>query len=273
MGTHSFREAATAGRWTPVGSGKWFVASTTQHSAGTVIPEHRHAAATITVVLGGGYVECIKGRESRLPSLTAVIKPSAARHSNHIDANGARCLLIEFPDPTAEQLGEARKVFRDPAIISLSRGADVILRMIQGTDSGSAEGLTVELLALTLDDTGDHFVRSSSLRLRKIRDRLHDDVTPCPSLRTLAADIGWHPVYLARAFRRAYGESIGEYVHRLRLTRAARAIAMEKASLSRIAQSHSYYDHSHLTRDFTARTGMTPAAWRRAAQQGPNAKN
>jgi AraC family transcriptional regulator len=67
-------------------------------------------------------------------------------------------------------------------------------------------------------------------------------------------------------FRNAYGESIGSYARRVRLTRAARAIAStDRETLSRIAMRTGYYDHSHLAHEFQTRTGMAPAEWRRLA--------
>jgi AraC family transcriptional regulator len=69
-------------------------------------------------------------------------------------------------------------------------------------------------------------------------------------------------MYVARTFRKFFGRSIGEYAVALRLARAATLLVEESDHIGRIALKAGYYDHSHMTRDFRARTGMSPSDWR-----------
>jgi AraC-like DNA-binding protein len=48
----------------------------------------------------------------------------------------------------------------------------------------------------------------------------------------------------------------------LRLARAAKLLVEESDHIGRVALKAGYYDHSHMTRDFRARTGMSPSDWR-----------
>jgi AraC-like DNA-binding protein len=48
-----------------------------------------------------------------------------------------------------------------------------------------------------------------------------------------------------------------------RLARAARLLAEGREDAGRIALRAGHYDHSHMSRDFGARTGVSPSEWRR----------
>lgn len=85
------------------------------------------------------------------------------------------------------------------------------------------------------------------------------------SLRTgdLAAEVGVHPVHLARTFRRHYGCTIGEYARRLRIERARHALIDGDRSISAIALSNGFSDQAHFTRRFKEIVGMPPGEYRR----------
>ncbi len=96
-----------------------------------------------------------------------------------------------------------------------------------------------------------------------MRDRLHDDPAAHISLGGLAREVGVHPVTLARAFRRTYGCSIGEYVRRLRIVGAARRLEASDQSLAEIAMAAGFADQSHFSNVFKRQTGLSPSAFRR----------
>ena len=84
-----------------------------------------------------------------------------------------------------------------------------------------------------------------------------------PSLAELAAGVGVHPVTLARAFRRTFGCTIGEYLRRLRIERAAEQLATGTQPLAEIALAAGFADQSHFSNVFRRRVGMSPSAYRR----------
>ncbi|HLM69466.1 MAG TPA: AraC family transcriptional regulator, partial [Longimicrobium sp.] len=101
--------------------------------------------------------------------------------------------------------------------------------------------------------------------VRRVRDRLHDEREAAPRVRALAEAAGVHPVYLARAFRRAYGVPVTEYARRLRVRAAADRVASTGLPLSRVALEAGFADQAHLTRELRRETGLTPGALRRVA--------
>jgi AraC family transcriptional regulator len=82
-------------------------------------------------------------------------------------------------------------------------------------------------------------------------------------LADLAREVAVHPAHLARAFRQQFGTSVGGYVRRLRLDRAAAELERSDKALAAIALAAGFADQSHFTRSFRRHTGFTPGAYRR----------
>jgi AraC-like DNA-binding protein len=88
------------------------------------------------------------------------------------------------------------------------------------------------------------------------------------SLDELAGVAGLSKFYLLRAFRRAYGLTPHAYQRQLRLAQAWRAIA-DGQPLTRATYDAGFADQSHLTRQFAARFGVTPARCARQLARPP----
>ena len=84
-----------------------------------------------------------------------------------------------------------------------------------------------------------------------------------PRIGDVAAEIGVHPVHLARVFRRAWGCSPGELLRWRRTDWAAELLRETARTVAQIAQEVGFVDQSHLTHAFRTRVGLTPAAYRR----------
>jgi AraC-like DNA-binding protein len=70
-------------------------------------------------------------------------------------------------------------------------------------------------------------------------------------------------VTLARAFRRRYHCTMGDYVRRQRIERAKQQLRNSRARLAEIAAANGFADQSHFSRLFRHYTGMTPSHFRR----------
>ena len=85
-------------------------------------------------------------------------------------------------------------------------------------------------------------------------------------LRDVAAEVGVHPVYCARAFRRATGCTVSAYVQIQRLLHAGRLILDEGRPLADTAALAGFADQSHFTRICSRALGFTPGRLRRVRQ-------
>jgi AraC family transcriptional regulator len=78
----------------------------------------------------------------------------------------------------------------------------------------------------------------------------------------VASAVDVHPVHLSREFRRRFGQSMGEYVHKLRIQAACKALEQPEWPLSDIALASGFADHSHFCRVFKSRIGCSPGRFR-----------
>lgn len=102
--------------------------------------------------------------------------------------------------------------------------------------------------------------------LARIRDQLAAAAVGRPPLAGLARSAEVHPVYLMRAFKRAYGCSIGEFVRELRIARAANHLAHSADSVCATAAQFGFADQSHFCRAFRTETGVAPSNYRMLAR-------
>jgi AraC-like DNA-binding protein len=99
--------------------------------------------------------------------------------------------------------------------------------------------------------------------LRRIIKEIDDRYTENFSLDELATHVHMHPSNLSRAFHRYSGETLRDYVRRLRIRDARRLLKAGSLSLAEIAVEVGYWDESHLLKAFKKVVGMTPGRYRR----------
>ena len=239
------------------------------HDGGRVLPRHAHSASSLTVVLGGEYGEDIEGRYRVVPPMNAALKPAGILHSNKFGRRGALCLLIELQATTIESLVGASAALEVPRTVSSGPASTSAIELAlelrrEPLEPLAVESLTAECLSFVARQADLGEPEGSASWLSRIRDVLHDPHTTRLGIRALAAEVGYHPAYVSRAFRRRFGISIGQYARRVRLARTARALVVDTdCPLSSIALAAGYQDHSHMSNDFRARIGTTPSDWRR----------
>ncbi len=85
----------------------------------------------------------------------------------------------------------------------------------------------------------------------------------------VAAAAAFSPFHFHRIFTAFVGESLAEYVRRLRLERAARTLKLHEEPITQIAFSAGFETHESFTRAFTAMFGVSPFAYRTAHQPAP----
>ena len=71
-----------------------------------------------------------------------------------------------------------------------------------------------------------------------------------------------HPVYLSKVFRQFHHQTIGDYLHKLRVQFACQMLANDEFQLATIADAAGFADQSHFTRVFKEFTGLTPGTFR-----------
>lgn len=95
--------------------------------------------------------------------------------------------------------------------------------------------------------------------LRHIDEHLGEDL----SLEALAAEAGLSPLYIARAFRVAVGQSPHRYVVERRVEAAKRRLRASDDPIADVALATGFSSQSHLSDWFRRVVGVSPAAYRR----------
>lgn len=249
-----------------------FVFTSTRLPGRLRLPRHAHERANLNVVLSGEYVETVSGRTRSHRPCTVIAKPAGADHANALTGSGARCLVLELTAGRLAELHEHVQLFDDVRSAAPAAAGYLALRAaaeLATPDSLSPivlEGLALEIVAAAARSTSRAAHRAAdrpaAAWLGRAREILHEspaDVT----LSSLAAAVGLHPVYVARAFRARYGCAVGDYARRLRVRRAARELADGAQPIATIAARAGFADQSHFSRVFRRHTGLSPATYRR----------
>ena len=215
------------------------------HAGGSRLTWHYHEGPTLCFVLRGVFTETSGGERLTCSPDTLKVMPAGERHCDDAPVLDER---VSFHGGLPAAL--ARRVYQE-------------FRQADDAAPLAVEGLILELLAAVSRSRSESLPNGMAPWLGDARDRLHADVAARPSLAELAAGVGVHPVTLARAFRRAYGCTIGEYLRRLRIERAAEQLATGTQPLAEIALAAGFADQSHFSNVFRRRVGMSPSAYRR----------
>ena len=225
----------------------------------------------LAVVLDGDLRKQFASRTLGLAAGSAATIPADATHTAAFGDGGARVLIVK---PPGDLNGAARKLLlgvgarRDPGLAALAHRISTELVARDSAAPVAVAGLALELVAAAVRCEPAKLPSRRPAWLAAVVERLHEHPAGCLCLAELAATAGVDPAHLGRVFHRHYGVSIGTYVRRLRLDRAAARVAGTDAPLASIAAEQGFADQSHFTRAFKLHTGVTPARYRRLTGPG-----
>jgi AraC family transcriptional regulator len=243
------------------------------HRHGAELPWHHHETPTICFVLNGAFTELWRGGSIACTSSTLKITPAGERHWDRFNRGDVRGLLIEADDeqvaairPYSAVLDE-RESYQGGGLAGIGWRVYHEMQRMDPAAPLAIEGLLLELVA-TASRLREHngVERGRPRWLEEARDRIHAELGSRPSLSGLAQSVGVHPVTLARAFRRAFGRTVGEYVRNLRIERAALQLAETELPLAEIALAAGFSDQSHFSNLFRQHTGLSPSKFRRVVR-------
>ncbi|MEO7732132.1 MAG: AraC family transcriptional regulator [Kofleriaceae bacterium] len=234
-----------------------FRVSETHHARGA-LPAHAHAAAGLCLLLDGALSEVRRGRAVAVGPGELIVRPAGDEHADRFGAAGATCLNIEYLPRDGASLGFGTLTSGPP--VWLATRVRAALLADDALDLEHACWALVRAVAPSPDTD-----RAARPWLAVIDRLIATRFTEPWSLAALAAEVEVHPAHLARAFRRAHGTSIVAALLHRRVAAAAARLATSRAALAEIATGAGFYDQPHFTRMFRRATGLTPAAYRRAA--------
>jgi AraC family transcriptional regulator len=231
--------------------------------AGLQLPEHAHPETNLAVVLAGGWFAGSGPHEQDSFAPTILVEPAGEAHAKRFGAVETAVLSLTIEaGRLGDVVGDVTRRFlhvRDPYVELLARRAVSELREPDDVTPLAVEAAALELVARVARTAG---LERHPQWLGKARAVLHDRYADPLSVDDIADAVGIQPERLARGFRRAYGESLGAYLRRIRVNAAARLLATTDEPISRVAGEVGFADQAHLTRWFGRYLETTPGRYR-----------
>ena len=234
------------------------------HDHARVNDAHAHEAACVLLMLEGDYRETAALRSVRYERFTAVYHPPGIEHQDVIGAPGVRLLVFEFRPDLFEGADTNRSKFRSLRDVTGSRAAWDLLNLYR--IAPHSDPLDFEARALQLITAIAPLARDIPRDLpsaQRAREYLDANFRRPGTMADLARAASAHPVYLGQMFHRHFGETVADYVKRLRVRAAAEQLSSSDLPLAEIAFEHGFCDQSHFHRVFKKFAGVTPAEFRR----------
>ena len=230
---------------------------------------HSHEVCSFTIVLDGEYRENIRGREMEHRSGAMLFYPAGEVHSQSFGPTGSRKLIF-CPNITCLEFLEGVKVpLAQAPFLSNAPVRELARRVVQELlkpDSFSEmvlEGTLLELVGV-FGRTCETGLRYEPIPrwLKECRTLLEQQSGAGMTHEMLAAHVNKHPVHVAKAFRKAFGETIGDCQRRLRLEKAESLLCKAGIPLAELALECGFASKGHFSRSFKAAFGMTPTCYR-----------
>lgn len=121
--------------------------------------------------------------------------------------------------------------------------------------------LLVELARHAVEPSGERHLTAA--QQRALQDYVARRMTDWPTLAQLASVVGLSPDYFSRVFRQTYGRSVRQWVVDQRIRLARLYLAESCHDVTGIAAMLGYNDVFYFSRQFKARVGVSPSAYRK----------
>ncbi|MCK8487948.1 response regulator [Paenibacillus sp. MBLB2552] len=131
---------------------------------------------------------------------------------------------------------------------------------------GTAEAMIDDLVLMTLDllmkrnDTD--MIQTSNKKVKEIVLYIRNHFNQEISIQHLANQFYLSPNYLCQLFKKEVGETIVEYISRLRIESACKMLVNTDLSISQIGEKSGFQDYFYFTRIFKRHLKMTPTQYR-----------
>jgi AraC family transcriptional regulator len=236
-------------------------------------PMHAHPHSLFCIALSGSCVEAYGNRLREYQPFTLEYLPMDHSHSLKVPRMNLRAFSVEIPPSWLDKIREYSLtadecVYTHGGLLgSLLLNLYKEFREMDAASPVAIEGIALEMLA---EASRSHKVvsdRQPPPWLKQALDLLHQHFSDHLTITQIATAVGIHPVHLAREFRKFHRCTIGDYIRKLRIEQACHALARSDCSLSQIALSAGFSDHSHFSRIFKRFMRVTPTEYRDASRR------
>lgn len=232
---------------------------------------HAHPKPRLVFVLRGKFSEIYERRKRECAPLMTIFRPAGERHSEDYYGKGIVCLRVDLEPEWLKRLDEYNVKLEGSADFNGNELTGIIRRLDQEFDNFdrfsplAVEALMLEAAVAISRGEKSAFERNGVPKwLAGAKDYIHAELNSDLTIAEIASQANVHPVHLARVFRRCYHCTIAEYVRRLRVEFACRALRASNESLAEIALNAGFSDQSSFSKTFKRLMNQTPAEYRQA---------
>lgn len=233
---------------------------------------HTHDEAHLLVLHRGAYLSSAEGMPGVCVEPVVILNPPGTHHRDCFHSlDDARFLTISLDAGLWDEADAGKALPTHASRLSALAlpGAYRVWRQVVDFDDASMlaiEAEVQELLARSAGASEPSARASDTAWLVRARARLQDDIGNVPGIAELAREAGLHPVYFARAFRRAYGCSPGDYLRLRRVEVAIAVLCGGTRPLAEVASTCGFADQSHMSHALQRAIGLSPLQLRRLSR-------
>jgi AraC family transcriptional regulator len=243
-----------------------FVVREVGYAAGGRMERHAHDFSNVTAVITGEMEETTDAGEHCGRSCSVLLKPGGTMHRNvWRGRRGTRTVSVEIREdsPLASEVrSRTWQWLEDPDVARTALALDAA---VHGASRDAIESGAMALVAAAASAASQR-AGDAPWWLGEVTATLERRFDEPLRFEAIASEIGLHPVYLSRAFRRHTGVAMTDYVRALRLRHARHLLSATDWPLATISAEVGFADASHLCRLFGAAHGVLPKAFRRLTQ-------
>ena len=233
---------------------------------------HHHEGSYLSLILEGTY-RGFCGDRTRQGSPGDVLL--YARHHPHASDTGetpTRVAYLELPRwsrrndrwQTLLALSASPARAGETTSIELRR---LLLRMLGGAPATAVAAAARRVVARAEQDA--RRAPSAPSWIGPVQRRLYDSCLARVYLADVAEVFDLSVTNMARSFHKHVGCTIGEYVRRCRVSRAAASLSSVDRTIAAVAADHGFSDQSHMGRHFRQQLGLTPRTYRSLLRREP----
>lgn len=220
---------------------------------------HYHEKKLLLAVLNGGSHETRSNRSYDQLIGDTIYYFEGEEHRNSHVANPSKNLIIEIDDDFFN--GEL-------AFENLNTHANTFSTLLKVyhesnlRERDSSESVHQNLYDLMSVTTSQYF----PYWLMKTKDLLHDRWNEFVTLEELSAELDLHPVTISKYFSKHFNCTLADYMRKLKIEMACKLLFQPHSTITEIAHSCGFSDHSHMSRLFKHYIGITPKTVRAMIQ-------
>ncbi len=248
-----------------------FRVSQESYSPSTILHPHAHAKAAFICVFTGSCTERYGRTKLSVGPRSVIFRPAHEPHSDHFASTESSGFLIEMPQIWLQNLKSRGARLNEPRSFPSSRATSLMLRIYdECRRPDDLSDLAIDALLVELAVETSRLPRGSRVdkpKLRRVQEVLLDRPTSPPRLSELAAIAELHPTHLARAFRKQFQCTIGDFIRRRRVEMAWERLTSTNSRVVDIALECGFSNQAHFATVFKRLTGLTPVQARQRIEE------